>query len=112
LYNLSLTYEKYGFSGRVAYQFRQAWQNGIGTYLIVNGVSVPDGNGDNYWDDDGELDISLRYQISKNLTITFDAANVLDGAGIRYGDPRFVGNTRLEWEKFGPRYLLGARFDF
>lgn len=112
LYNLSLTYEKYGLSARVAYQFRKAWQNGIGTYLIVNGVSVPDGNGDNFWEDDAELDLSIRYEINKNLTVTFDAANVLDEASARYGDPRFVGAQRLEWEKFGPRYLLGLRFNF
>jgi TonB-dependent receptor len=112
LYNLSLVYEKYGLSARAAYQFRKAWQNGIGTYLIVNGVSVPDGNGDNYWDDDAELDISIRYEINKNLTVTFDATNVLDEAGIRYADPRFVGTSRLEWEKYGPRYLLGVRVNF
>jgi len=112
LYNLSLVYEKYGLSARLAYQFRKAWQNGIGTYLIVNGVSVPDGNGDNFWDDDAELDLSIRYEINKNFTITFDAANITDEAGIRYADPRFAGNIRTEWEKYGPRYLLGARFNF
>jgi TonB-dependent receptor len=112
LYNLSLVYEKYGLSTRIAYQFRKAWQNGIGTYLITNGVSVPDGNGDNYWEDDAELDISVRYEINKNITITFDAANVTDEAGIRSGDRNLVGNARLEWEKYGPRYLLGARFNF
>ncbi len=112
LYNVSLVYEKYGVSARVAYQFRQAWQNGIGTYLNVNGAAVPNGNGDNFWDDDAELDISVRYQVNKNFEITFDAVNVLDGAGIRFADPAFAGNTRLEWEKFGPRYLLGARFSY
>jgi outer membrane receptor protein involved in Fe transport len=108
LYNLSLVYEKYGLSARAAYQFRKAWQNGIGTYLIVNGVSVPDGVGDNYWDDDAELDISIRYEINKNLTVTFDATNVLDEAGIRYADPRFVGTSRIRVGKVWPTLFAGS----
>lgn len=112
LYNLSLVYEKYDLSARVAYQFRQRWQNSIGAYATVNGVLVPDGNGDNYWEDDAEMDISIRYQINEHFQITFDAANVLNDAGIRLADPNFLGGQRIEWEQYGPRYLIGARFNF
>lgn len=112
LYNLSLIYEKYGLSARIAYQFRQAWQNGIGSYTLVNGRLVPTGNGDNFWDDDAEMDISIRYQLNENFQFTLDFANVLNEPAIRYGDPAFVGNARLEWERFGRRFLAGFRFTY
>ena len=109
IYNVALSYEKYGLSARLAYQFRTAWVSGIGTYRIVNGRLVPDGNGDTFWDDDGELDLSVRYQLTDNFEIYFDGNNLSDEAGRRYVD---TPNFPIEYEKFGPRYLLGVRFNF
>lgn len=109
IYNVALSYEKYGLSARLAYQFRTAWGQGIGTYRIVNGRLVPDGNGDTFWDDDGELDLSVRYQLTDNFEIYFDGNNLTDQGARRYVDsPAFP----IEFEKFGSRYLLGVRFNF
>lgn len=109
VYNASLVYEKYGFSARLAYQFRTDWLQSVGGYATVNGVVVPDGNGDVYWYEDDELDFSLRYELNDNIQLTFDAVNLLDNAAVRYADNL---STPVEWEKFGIRYMVGARFKF
>lgn len=109
VYNASLVYEKYGISARLAYQFRTEWLQSVGAYAIVNGVQVPNGNGDIYWAEDGELDFSLRYQLSDAIQLTFDAVNLANDPALRYAD----NPTRtIEWERFGPRYLVGARFRY
>jgi TonB-dependent receptor len=109
IYNVALSYEKYGLSARLAYQFRTAWISGIGTYRLVNGRLVPDGNGDTWWDDDGEMDLSVRYQLTDNFELYLDGNNLTDEAGRRYADqPQYP----IEYEKFGRRWLIGARFNF
>ena len=108
-YNASVYYEKYGLSARLAYQFRTAWGQSIGEYQVLNGAVVPLTNGDVYWDDDEELDLSIRYAINENLEWTFDAVNLTDDAGRRYGDD--PGHP-IEHETFGRRYIMGIRFNF
>ncbi|NJR20471.1 MAG: hypothetical protein HC777_02700 [Hyphomonadaceae bacterium] len=46
VYNVGLVYEKYGISARLAYQFRTKFLQSVGGYAVVNGLLVPDGNGD------------------------------------------------------------------
>lgn len=100
LYNVSGYYEKAGFSARVSWQYRKAWLDSLGSNPIV---------GDNYWGNVGRLDLSMRYEINKNIELFFDANNLLDEPGIRHvGDPSRV----IEFEKFGARYMWGARFNF
>jgi TonB-dependent receptor len=109
LYNLSLIYEKYGVSARLTYQFRKAWLQGIGAYGIANGKLVPVTNGDVYWDDDNELDLSVRYELNKNVEFFFDALNLTNQQAVRYGDSRAFP---VEGETFGRRYILGLRMNF
>jgi TonB-dependent receptor len=100
LYNASGYYEYAGFSARLSWQWRKAWLDSLGSNTTV---------GDNYWGDVGRLDLSLRYEINRNVELYFDANNLLDEPGIRYvGDPSRV----IEFEKFGARYLWGARLNF
>lgn len=108
-YNLQLTYEKYGFSARLAYQFRTAWRQSLGSYVAVAGQEVPNGNGDIYWDDDGELDLSVRYQVNDNIEWFFDAANLTDEQAIRFADSK---NYPIEIESFGERYMMGLRVKY
>jgi TonB-dependent receptor len=109
LYNISLIYEKYGLSARLSYQFRTAWLQGVGAYGIANGKLVPVNNGDVFWDDDNELDLSIRYEINKNVEVFFDALNLTDQQAIRYGDSRAFP---VEGETFGRRYIFGVRANF
>ena len=109
IYNVALSYERFGLSARLAYQFRTAWGQGIGAYSVVNGRLVPDGNGDSFWDDDGELDLSVRYEIRDGLEVYFDGNNLSDEKARRFVD---TAAFPIEVEGFGPRYLLGVRFSF
>lgn len=109
VYNVSLYYEKYGLSARLAYQFRTEWGQSVGEYQVLNGLLVPVTNGDVYWDDDEELDLSIRYQINDRYEWFFDAVNLTDDAGRRYGDD--PGHP-IEHESFGRRYIMGVRFSF
>ncbi|MFZ4604345.1 MAG: TonB-dependent receptor, partial [Caulobacterales bacterium] len=108
-YNVQVTYEKYDLSARLAYQYRTPWGQSIGNYSVVGGQVVPNGNGDIFWDEDGELDFSVRYRLTKNFEVYADGVNLLDGPGRRFAD-----NTSfpIEYETFGRRYLAGVRFNF
>lgn len=109
VYNASIYYEKYGLSARLAYQFRTEWGQSTGDYQVLNGVVVPVTNGDVYWDDDEELDLSVRYEINKKLEWFFDAANLTDDKARRYGDKP---TNPIEVERFGRRYMMGLNFAF
>jgi TonB-dependent receptor len=97
VYNLQATYEKYGLSVRFAYQFRTAWIQG------VSGQSLT------YWDDDEEIDLSVRYQVSDQVEWFFDAVNLGNESAIRYIDNPIYP---IEHETFGQRYITGVRFNF
>jgi TonB-dependent receptor len=109
VYNLQATYEMFDLSVRLAYQYRTAWRQSVGNYTTVSGVVVPDGNGDIFWDDDDELDLSVRYRLSDAFEVYFDGVNLLDGGGRRYADSP---NHPIEYETFGRRYIAGVRFNF
>src|SRR3546814_17860939 len=90
--NLSLFYEKYGFSARVGYQHRTDW---------LDDISV-DATQDIFWDATERVDLSVRYEIVKNFTLYADVVNLTDEPGIRY-----QGNESrpYEVELFGRRFL-------
>jgi TonB-dependent receptor len=103
IYNAQLTFEKYDFSVRLAYQWRNEWIQGLGT-------SGRDGaTGDTYWDDDEEIDLSVRYKFNDNLEFYFDAANMGNQRAHRYRGQQFYS---IETERFGERYLAGLRFNY
>src|SRR3546814_14580431 len=60
--NLSLFYEKYGFSARVGYQHRTDW---------LDDISV-DATQDIFWDATERVDLSVRYEIVKNFPLYAD----------------------------------------
>ncbi|WP_353198315.1 TonB-dependent receptor [Sandarakinorhabdus sp.] len=99
--NVGPYYEKYGFSARVSYQYRSSWIDGLG--------DAASAGGDFYWAQDGELDVSARYAITKNLEVYADLSNLINGPG-----RRFVGTDRrsIERETFGRRYTGGVRMNF
>ena len=101
VYNLGAYYEKYGLSVRAQYQWRSTWGDFVADTLV-------DG-GDGFWAADGELDVSVRYEIRKGLEVYFDASNLTDGPGRRFtGENRYT----IEYEKFGRRYTGGVRVNF
>jgi hypothetical protein len=109
VYNVQATYEKYGLSVRLAYQYRTPWGESVGDYRVINGGTFPVDNGDIFWDADEELDLSVRYQVNENLEAYLDGVNLTNQGSRRYGDQsRFP----IEYEKFGKRYIAGVRFKF
>lgn len=109
VYNVQATYEKYGLTVRLAYQYRTPWMQSIGAYRMVNGAMYPTSNGDIFWDADDELDLSVRYQVNETFEIFADAVNLTDSGARRYGDQSAYP---IEFEKFGSRYIAGLRFNF
>ncbi|MES2605674.1 MAG: TonB-dependent receptor [Pseudomonadota bacterium] len=109
VYNLQGTYEMYGLTVRLAYQYRTPWGQSVGAYRVINGAVYPVDDGDIYWDTDEELDLSVRYQLSSQLELFFDAVNLTDMGARRYGD---ASRYPIEFEKFGPRYIGGVRFNY
>ena len=108
--NLQLTYEKYDLSVRLAYQYRTDWGQGYGSYITAtNGAVVPNGNGDTFWDDDEELDLSVRYKFTDNFEVYFDGVNLTDQKARRFVDSSLYP---IEVEQFGQRYLVGVRFNY
>ncbi|MNH98828.1 vitamin B12/cobalamin outer membrane transporter [compost metagenome] len=100
IYNAALSYERYGFSSRISWQYRTEWLDGLGDGDIL---------GDSYWDEVGRLDFKASYAFNDNAEVYFDANNLLNEPGVRYhGETWRVS----EFERFGARYMIGLRLNF
>ncbi len=108
-YNVVFFYEQHGFFAQFAYNYRSgyaygtqwsanmpSWDGGIEETLEVN--------------DWAALDFSASYDINDNITITFDANNLLDPEYLQYldGDETFVDYV----SSWGRSYSAGIRFKF
>jgi len=97
--NASLFYENFGLSARLSYQWRSAW---IDTLDFA-------GFGDQMRDAYDNVDLSLRYAVTGNASLYFDANNLTDETYVAYeGDVQHP----TEVEQIGRRYLAGVRFRF
>jgi TonB-dependent receptor len=100
-YNLVGMYEKYGFSARLAYNWRSKWTDSYspanpGGAIIVDPI--------------GFLDFSASYNVTENLTVTVDATNLTD---TRYRD-NFGSNgfTPRDTREYDRTFGAGLRFRF
>lgn len=69
-----LFYEKYGFAARIAYSYRSAYLDTLGS----------DAASDEYTDANGQLDVHISYQLTPEATIFGDGTNLTDAAWRRY----------------------------
>lgn len=100
--NTSVSYEKYGVSARLSYQWRDDWADTLG------GLGLGAG-GDEYRKAYGNLDLTLRYAATRHITLFADASNLTDETYIAFeGDERHPS----EVEQIGRRFLAGLRFNF
>lgn len=103
IFNASLFYEKYGFSARVNYQYRDDW------------LSTTENNDLNeFWAATKRLDASLRYTVQQpimgaTLTVFVDANNLTDERDVRYVNTIATPN---QVEGFGRRFVAGIRIDY
>jgi TonB-dependent receptor len=98
--NLVVFYEKYDWSVRAAYNWRDEFLAGRF-----------DGAGPNpvYTEPYGQLDLSVGYNWGENLSFTFEAINLTDEI------QRLHSRTQNQVEfatQSGPRYMLGVRYKF
>jgi iron complex outermembrane receptor protein len=101
-YNLILIYEKGPFSGRLAYTWR-------GTY--IDSYNQPGFQPSTvYVQPTKQMDFSASYDLTKNITITFDATNLLAS---KYRD-RFGPSAMFNRDvrSYDTTYAVGARFSF
>lgn len=69
-----LFYEKYGFAARVAYSYRSAYLDTLGS----------DPASDEYTDANGQLDVHVSYQLTPQVTVFGDGTNLTDAPWRRY----------------------------
>lgn len=97
--NITAMYEKYGFSGRVAYNWRDEFLD-----------SANDGNRNPInVDAYGQLDFSVGYEINENLSVSFEGVNLTEEDSRTF--QRSYAAMRFLREN-GARYYLGARYKF
>jgi TonB-dependent receptor len=98
--NVTLIYEKYGISARLAYNWRAKFLSQLNRDTYHNPV---------YTAPYGQLDLSLSYDITKNIAVSFEGINLTEEGVRTYG--RDPSNTWYLAEG-SARYLAGARFKF
>ncbi|MBO9713737.1 TonB-dependent receptor [Sphingomonas sp.] len=99
-FSATLIYEKYGFSGRIAYNWRDKFLSGINR----QGSRNPE-----YTAAFGQLDASFGYDITPNITVTLEGIN-LTKENVR----TYARDEKELWyaQELDRRFLLGARFKF
>jgi TonB-dependent receptor len=98
--NLTLIYENYGFSARIAYNWRDEF---------LTETNSGAGNGALFTEEFGQIDATVSYDVTDNLQLSFEGIN-LNGENSRqfYRIPlMFRYGYELE-----PRYSFGARYRF
>ncbi|UTF61532.1 TonB-dependent receptor [Gilvimarinus sp. DA14] len=102
-YNLTLIYERESFDTRLGYVWRSDFYNNNEAALFANPLSV-------YRDAQQSLDFQLNYNITDDLTVSFDATNLTDETShSRYGNSEYA--TFGNW-KIARTFALGARYSF
>ncbi len=103
VYNASVFYEKYGFSARLNYQYRDAWLSTTENDSLTE-----------FWDETERLDASIRYTVPNevlggNLTLALNGNNLSDERDVRFIDSPATPN---QIEGFGRRWIFSVRFDY
>jgi TonB-dependent receptor len=98
--NLVAIYEKNDIQARIAYNWRDEYLNNASRGNARNPV---------YVEAYAQVDANVSYNLTEDLTISFEALNLLGE------DTRSHGRTYSMMEEMydlGPRYTLGARYSF
>jgi TonB-dependent receptor len=98
--NATLIYDKHGISARLSYNWRGKFLSDVNRGAAHNPV---------FNDPYGQVDISVSYDLTKNISLSFEGINLLE-EGVRSYSRDYI-NTWYESEG-SARYLAGARFRF
>jgi len=99
--NLVLMYENFGFTARLAYN----WRDEFLAQTNQNGSSL----NPFYVEEYEQIDLSLGYDVNESLSIALEAIN-LTGEDIRWHGRSLKQMVRLEDQS--PRYAFGVRYKF
>ena len=98
-YSLVSYYEKEDFSVRFAYTWRDSYLD-----------TVRGGDRRNeYFDDYGQLDVSIKYDLSEKISLSFDVLNLLEAETYSYAEDTYRGN---EYKETGRFFFLGAKYNY
>jgi hypothetical protein len=92
-------YEKYGFEGRIVYNWRDK-------YLMQANASQ---NGGRYAAAFGQWDASLNYELRPNILLTFEALNINKEHVVQY--IRVPADVTM-YQELDSRYQVGVRYKF
>ena len=97
--NVQVFFEKYGLAARVAFNYRSAYLDTLGTSSAT----------DQYTDANGQLDVHVSYQVVPQVTVFFDATNLTDAPWRRY-----IGNRGflVERERYSSMVRGGVQVHF
>ncbi|MEM0911781.1 MAG: TonB-dependent receptor, partial [Pseudomonadota bacterium] len=103
IYNASIFYEKFGFSARINYQYRDDWLSTTENDSLTE-----------FWAETTRVDFSLRYSLPNdisgmNITFALNGNNITDERDVRYINSRATPN---QVEGFGRRWVASVRVDY
>lgn len=96
-YNAEVYWENYGFTTRLSYKYRSE-------YLKPFGSSF--GQTNRYVDDTRSLDLSLAYNVTKNVQVKFQALNITNEP---YSETRVADDLYNRIEYSGSKFFVGVR---
>ncbi len=97
--NLILIYENYGWSARVAYNWRDAF---LSNTAFQAGLPV-------FVDEFSQIDFNVSYDVTDNLTLSLDGINVTGE-----GQTTYSRTKNMQWwaSEADPRYTFSVRYSF
>jgi TonB dependent receptor. len=98
--NVTLMYENYGISARLAYNWRDKF---------LNATNQGGSRSPQFTDDYGQFDLSVSYDINENFQVMVEGINITGEDHREYR--RKSGMTVWAYE-LAPRYAIGARYKF
>jgi TonB-dependent receptor len=98
--NVTLMYEKFGVSARLAYNWRDDF---------LNGTNQGGSRSPQFTEAYGQFDMSVSYDINDHIQVQFEGINLTGADHREYR--RYEGMTIWAYE-LAPRYALGARYKF
>ena len=97
--NLVLMYEKDALQARIAYNWRDKFLDTTSQYINEPG----------YTEAYSQIDLSISYDITEDLTVAFEGINITEENIRRHGR-----TSAMLWnlDEYGARYALSARYTF
>lgn len=97
--NLILMYEKEGWQGRIAYNWRDSFLDNAAQYV----------NEPSYTEALSQIDFNVSYEFDESLTVFFEGINITEENSRRHGR---TSAQLWRLEQLGARYALGVRYKF